>query len=397
MKILLKFAAALVCLGLLPSVVTYYISEDNPNIGFIAVSKGHGSYKNGITGVQRKLFTRQNVPGYLKSTNEEIVDSHFKVMKTADFHLTNAIYDKKFNQEVEVSKKTVSPHQQRHVREESSDTPDYMQNKIPAKNQHTKENLNDIKQVSTIPIYPRDGNRESHKSHMYANNYPISQADSNPKSMDVNVHKAQVPAAPQKVRLNVNRHLAGLQVPNNYYEKSMQRPSGRNAQLMSQMLDSMSAKHLKEISSKRSLDSKKELLTQTTIEGIGLRKKNNPPADKTEILLDHRSNSHDVNTQNGMRNDEPGRIGSRGAGLEINPTPYAVFYRMNPEIMDREVGFIPFVNEKTNDKYTYSNKKKRLTENYVNHEGIVPKAKSTNSVQVLKRVKGVNVSNYKKV
>lgn len=397
MKILIEIVAALLCLDLLPTVITYYVSNEDRNIGLVVVSKGHGSYKNGVTGVQRIPFTRQNKPSYFKSTNEHIVNSHFRVMKTSNFHIAKSLYEPKLNQEVEVLRKTGPPNQPRLVREESPIIPDSNQNNNP-RNHEPNENHNDFRNNHKVPILPRGGNRESHKSQINANGYTINQAGSNPKSMEVNVHKTQIPAVPQKIKLNSNRHLVGLRVPN-YYESDMLRPSVRNSQLMAQMLDSMSTKHFNEIPSKQSMAYKRDTLPKNTIEGHNLRKENKPALDIKDKFLDQYSNSHSIDAQiKRLRIDEPGRIGSRGAGLEINPTPYAVFYRMNPEIMDREVGFIPFEDVGTSDEYNNTNKNTtRLTNNYADNQVRKSRKRSTNSIQVLKRIKNLNLPYYKKV
>lgn len=80
MKILVEMVIALLYLNTVTPVVMYYIYDDTNKVAFGAAGRGAApsNFKYGLTGLQMKHFSR-----HVKADNARAVDSHFKVKKTS--------------------------------------------------------------------------------------------------------------------------------------------------------------------------------------------------------------------------------------------------------------------------------------------------------------------------
>ncbi|CAD0204931.1 unnamed protein product [Chrysodeixis includens] len=430
MKILFKIISAVLYFNSVSPVLMYYIYDDNPNIGFVALDNGIGAYaKPGFTANSKKQFTGSYNSKYLKINNEHVVDSHFKVMKTPLRYASSPIldsgrirgYDPGSSQNIgqripEEYRNTETPkqwhqrnqHQQliakpanngHQVQQQHTQT----LNNTPIRGEYTNKNQEPPLAQSNQqlpPLRPKAVNADYGPQIKQRNQRNKDEGfESKPSFVQMNVKKTQISTDPQKrVRLSNNRQLTSLtmhgpqesrqRIPTSMMmDKTLHKVNGlhdHNMQVMTRVLDDMTQKiadrrHKKGEYRKR--DTK--ALTNVMFE----KSKRSVVSDNMrkyigkDIVKEHRSN-FDV-----------ARIGSHEESLEMNDTPYALFYRMNPETLDQQEGYMMGSIEELSGEF--SSKEKRLSEGF-NDEvdmNVAQKSKNINTLKMRKKVK--NFSNFK--
>lgn len=383
MKMLVEIVVALCYLNSVTPVVMYYIYDDATKLGISGASSGSVSsnFKYGLTGLQMKHYSRHS-----NVDNARAVDSHFKVKKTSSASYT-APSDNTMLQES--NKKTESPEiriiNKKQTQPEVSkygalgkENSNLVYFRMPSGAEHVPY----FEQKNPRSCRLKDGSFDSHNS------------------LEVNVHKTLIPTVPQRVKLNSNRQLTAVSIygPDNYHQKmptsavvdkTLQKKS-KFAEVASQIMYRAPVDPTAQIAN----GIQGAATVTTTTGGRKSKRKVNYENMRKYIGKDNRvddtrgamSNEKrfDKNTNSQRRSSvETLRIGSINDITNINNyTPYALFYRMTPEILDRNLeGLVPFMStlETIVDKDTInpnkgSIKKKRLSSKYVDESSASRKA-----------------------
>uniref|UniRef100_A0A2A4K513 Uncharacterized protein n=1 Tax=Heliothis virescens TaxID=7102 RepID=A0A2A4K513_HELVI len=425
MKILFKIISAFLYFNAVSPVLMYYIYDDNPNIGFMALDNGIGAYvKTGFSVNGKKQFTGSYNPKYQKITNEHVVDSHFKVMKTPSKYSPPTIMDNarlraheagKSNAQriVEEYRNTEAPKQwqQRTQHQQpgnaansgsqepqNTQTPNNPSGRVEyaANTQEAAPHTQPSNNQQISPIRPKaDYTQLKQRSQKQDGVF-----EPKPSFVQMNVRKTQITTDPQKiVRLNNNRQLTSLSVHTSQekrqriptsmvMDKTLHKTNGlheHNMEVMSRVLDDMTQK----IADRRH---KGEFRKRDTTKTLDMFEKS-----KRSVLSDNMrkyiGKDKSMGTHRAM---DLARIGSREESLEINETPYALFYRMNPETLDQQEGFMIMRSVEENASRDFSSKEKRLSAVAYDDKSKKRQQKSKKNGNTLKlRKKLKNFSNYR--
>ncbi|PZC83024.1 hypothetical protein B5X24_HaOG208891 [Helicoverpa armigera] len=430
MKILFKIISAFLYFNAVSPVLMYYIYDDNPNIGFMALDNGIGAYvKTGFSVNSKKQFTGSYNPKYQKINNEHVVDSHFKVMKTPSRYSpsTAVVVDNarlrgheagKSNAKriVEEYRNTEAPKQwqQRTQHQQPSNTaisgPQEPQNTQTPNNPSVRVDYANAQEAAPhnqpsnnqpiSPIRPKtDYSQLKQRSQKKQKQEGVF--DPKPSFVQMNVRKTQISTDPQKiVRLNNNRQLTSLSVHTSQekrqrlptslmMDKTLHKANGlheHNMEIMSRVLDDMTQK----IADRRH---KGEFRKRDTTKTLDLFEKS-----KRSVVSDNMrkyiGKDKTIGTHRAM---DVARIGSREESLEVNETPYALFYRMNPETLDQQEGFMIMrsVEENTNTSRDFASKEKRLTSSLEDKTKKRQQKSKKNGSTLKLRKKLKNFSNYR--
>lgn len=428
MKMLVEIVVALLYLNTVTPVVMYYIYDDANKMGFGAASRGPAppNFKYGLTGLQMKHFSRR-----VNADNAQAVDSHFKVKKTSSHTykaptelMIPAATDKKepfpskgLSNVVNNVKKEIQPElntnqngpsvkensnlvyfrmpiservpyfeptNQRGCRlnEGSFDTHSSLEvnvrkTQIPTVPQRVK--LNSNRQLTAVSIYGPDNHHQKmptsavvDKTLQKKSNFVERSTQMMYRVLDEIAAQA-VKRKPGPVTGTSTVPLAGTGVgtrtgtgvgPGTETKKIKRKVTYEN---MRKYIGKDNGADVTRVimNKEKKLDRFTDLRRQPTVEPLGIITKSimNPEKRFDKFI--------DAKRQAPM---EPLRIGSVNDITNINNyTPYALFYRMTPEIVDRSVEeFVPFMStlESSVAKHTQSHdigtiKKKRLSSNYV--------------------------------
>lgn len=431
MKILLKIFSAFLYFNSVSPVLMYYIYDDNPNIGFVALDNGIGAYaKPGFTANSKKQFTGSYNSKYQKINNEHVVDSHFKVMKTPLRYAASSIHDsgrirahdpgssQNIGQRIpEEYRNTEAPKQwhqrnqhQQHIGNPANsghqDQQQYTQppNNAPVRGEYGSKNQDPAPLSQSNqpipPIRPKAVNADYGPQMKQRSQRNKDEGfEPKPSFVQMNVRKTQISTDPQKrVRLNNNRQLTSLTVhgpqesrqrmpTSMMMDKTLHKANGlhdHNMQVMTRVLDDMTQKiadrrhkkgeyrkrDTKALSNSMFEKSKRSVVSDNMRKYIG-----------KDMVKEHKSNI------------DVARIGSREESLETNDAPYALFYRMNPESLDPQDGYM--MRSMEDNSGEFSSKEKRLSEGF-NDEvkmNVSQKSKMSNTLKMRKKLK--NFSNFK--
>lgn len=435
MKILFKIISAFLYFNAVSPVLMYYIYDDNPNIGFVAIDNGIGAYvKPGFTANSKKQFTGSYNPKYQKLNNEHVVDSHFKVMKTPSRYTMPTALDSgrlraketrqnNAQRQPEEYRNTEAPKQwqqrPQHQQEASQGSSGHQEklntqtpNISPVRSDYSVTNQESISQPNSHSTTANTQQIQPIRSKAVNADY-TSQIKRNQRNQDdvfepkpsfvqMNVRKTQISTDPQKiVRINNNRQLSSMTAHGTQesrqrlpaammMDKTLHKSNGahdHNMQIMTRVLDDMTQtisdrRHKKGEYRKRDtrkpLDmfekSKRSVVSDTMRKYIG--------KDKS-MTKDHRGNV------------DLARIGSHEESLEANDTPYALFYRMNPEALDHQEGFMVMKSMEENTSTDFSSKEKRLSTAFEEEIDLDKSEKSKKNGNSLKLRKLKNFSNFR--
>lgn len=164
--------------------------------------------------------------------------------------------------------------------------------------------------------------------------------------VEMNVRKPQMSTdLQQNVKLNSNHRSFSAQdkrqrIPTSMVvDKTLQKANGiahdHNMQVVSRVLDSMTQKNV-DIRHKKGEHVNRE--TEKHLDTIYEKSKRSVVAENKRKYIGKDKIGKDLRNQH--RNSALARIGSHEVNFEQDDTPYAVFYRMNPETLDRQEGFM---------------------------------------------------------
>lgn len=276
------------------------------------------------------------------------------------------------------------------------------------KNDDTSNNVHESKSARSFS--PSNQNHRAvtrnkdFKSPTRLENYNVKKGnvfDSKGNIVQVNVHKTQIPAEPQKVKLNTNRQLTALSVQrreDNYkkistsmlIDQTLQKGANfkeRNAQIMSRVLDDMTNK----VMDRRMKSSEyKKRDTASSYESTANLKRN-VVSDSMKKYI----GQDNMNVLNLSPPKEAPRIGSHEEDIEESNVPYALFYRMSPASLDNQEQFYLMKSMEDDGEKVFSPKEKRLSVNYQN-EVDLKKLKSKKNYNTIKlRNKLKHITNFR--
>lgn len=397
--------------GICP-IFSYYANDDSPKAGYVSVqNSGRSNERRGLRGMQRRHFAG----GTHKHKNENIVDSHFKVKKTPPYHLP---YKSAENSRREVQVRqwiTEAPiHQQTKPDQEIVEHVGRQQEMVaranqihrsPSENQDTQQLFNVQRSRPVNAEYrdqtpQRSQNLQMHNYHdIHENRY-----ETKPNFVKMNVHKTQISTDPQKVvRKNNNQQITSISMhrPDEKYQK----PASAAVDKTLQKVPTYSERNSKIMS--RALDEMVHKRSDSKFKGEYRKRDaefNDRSYDMDKVNRNHISDTmrkyivgkdKTINTER-KHTKEFSRIGSHEDSIEPEESPYAIFYRMHPDTLDEQEGFISMgsMEENTN---LFTNKKKRLSVSYENEVDVKKTKKrpknNSNAVKIHKKVK--NFSNYR--
>lgn len=389
MKIFHSFVGVL--LFIISPILSYYINDDSSKVGYVSVQNSGRSFeRRGFRGMQRRHFA-----GSHRHKNDNIVDSHFKVKKTQQ-HLP---YQSAENSRGEAP-----------TRRWNTDAPIHLQTKQVKENvEHTgrqQEQMALANQIGrstdkgqgTQPLLNVQRSRpinaeyraqnaqrsQNIKMHSYQDIHQ-NRYDAKPNFVEMNVHKTQISTNPQKiVRLNNNQQITSISVhqPDEKYQKvpaslavdkTLQKVSlhsERNSQMMSRVLDEMAHK----IPDRKFKGDYKKRDTEYNDHNYKMDRMNrnfvSESMRKYIVGKDKAINTERKNLK------EFSRIGSHEDSVEPEDSPYAIFYRMHPDTLDEQEGFISMGSMEDNTN-VFNNKKKRHSGGYDSK-----KTKNSNVVKI---------------
>lgn len=390
MKRLFEIITAFLCINSVTPVLMYYIYDDNPTVGFIGVDNTVGNFVSGYN-VPKKQFTGSYSPRYQKYTNEHVVDSHFKVMKTPSRYALSTLMDRNSVQRGPDYRMTQLPKvwqqnvahpvrnpvvniQQPQILKDQPNLPKaaktihgkavsivptkdtfILEQRRPEQSQpQQKQKQKEInKKVTNIPpIRPKAVNAD-YSSPLKPLPRPQDEIFE-PKAnfVQMNVRKTQISQDSQKVvRRNHNRHPAassGHEIQHNRHQrvpssmlmdKTLHKTNGlsdHNVQLMARVLDDMTH----QVSDRRQEKGEYRKRDIKTAMHLNDKSKRNPIFDNMRKYIGKEKVSVKERNDRKVNNMEVARIGSHEESLEVNNAPYALFYRMNPESLDQQEAFI---------------------------------------------------------
>lgn len=374
MKILVEIVIALLYLNSVTPVVMYYIYDDAHKVGVGAVSSGPvpSNFKYGLTGLQMKHFSR-----HVNPENARAIDSHFKVKKTSSGTYT-APTDNLMIKESNQKKK--SPKGRAIVDKKAAHSEPSAKHGASTKE---KSNLVYFRMPSAAERVPYFEHSNQRGCRLKEGSFDTH------SSLEVNVHKTQIPTVPQRVKLNSNRQLTAVSIygPDNYHQKmptsavvdkTLQKKSNfaeRASQIMYRVPADVTAQAANGIlgSGTATTVGAKKSKRKVTYENMRKYIGKDNGADVTKAIMNNEKRLEKFTNSQRRSSVETLRIGSINDVTNINNyTPYALFYRMTPEIVDRRVReFVPFMStletspaKITKNPGNASNKKKRLSANY---------------------------------
>lgn len=384
MKILVEIVVALFYLNTVTPVMMYYIYDDAHKVGMSSPSSGLASsnFKYGLTGLQMKHFSR-----HVNADNAQAVDSHFKVKKTSSSTYTaptDNLMIQEANKEMESPKGRAASDKKKTQPEVSA-----------SHGTSGKENSNLV--YFRMPI---GADRLPYFEQSNQRGYRLKEGSFDTHSpLEVNVHKTQIPTVPQKVKLNSNRQLTAVSIygPDNYHQKmptsavvdkTLQKKSNfaeRGSQIMYRLPDDMTAQAANGVQGPGTVATTgtKKHKRKVTYENMRKYIGKDNSADVIKAIINNEKRFDKLTNSQRRSSMEILKIGSIVDRTNINSyTPYALFYRMTPEIVDRSVEeFVPFmstietgVTKHSNNPNKGSIKRKRLSSNYANDPSASRKA-----------------------
>lgn len=333
MKILVEFVITLLYLNSVTPVVMYYIYDDAHKMGISGVSSGPAppNFKYGFTGLQMKHFSRHPNAG-----DAQTVDLHFKVKKTSNARYTAP------SEKLMIQESKGKPESQKRPSIDKKDT------KLTVNTDRTPSGKDSTKFVyfkmptRAAPHFEqktqrscrlKDGSFDSHSS------------------LEVNVHKTQIPTVPQKVKLNSNRQLTAVSIygPDNYHQKmptsavvdkTLQKKSSNADRDSHRVPHDMTAVAANGIQGARTTTTTIAKKNKRKIAYENMRKyigKDNS-VDVTRGLMNN-ENRFDkfINSQRRSSMETLKIVSMNDVKNIYNYTPYAIFYRTTPEIVDGSV------------------------------------------------------------
>lgn len=331
MKILVEFVITLLYLNSVTPVVMYYIYDDAHKMGISGVSSGPAppNFKYGFTGLQMKHFSRHPNAG-----DAQTVDLHFKVKKTSNAGYTAP------SETLMIQESKEKPESQKEPSIDKKDTNLKVNtNRTPS----GKESANYFKmptraaphfeQKSQRSCRLKDGSFDSHSS------------------LEMNVHKTQIPTVPQRVKLNSNRQLTAVSIygPDNYHQKmptsavvdkTLQKKSSITDRDSHRVPHDMTAVAANGIQGARTTTTTIAKKIKRKIAYENMRKyigKDNS-VDVTRGLMNN-ENRFDkfINSQRRSSMETLKIVSMNDVKTINNYSPYALFYRTTPEIVDGSV------------------------------------------------------------
>lgn len=419
----------------------YYIYDDNPNIGFVALDNSIGAYvKTGFTSNGKRQYTGSYSSKYQKINNEHVVDSHFKVMKSPSNYLMPSMNDAGRTRTHDASKNgahrkgddhkvteppkqwkqrtqnqqaanPAKPVQQDQQDPQSSHNPVVRGEYAAAKPQEAAPHAQPATNQQISPIRPKAVNADySNQLKQRSQRNQETVFEAKPSFVQMNVRKTQMTDSQKIVRMNNNRQMTSLAVRTQQaqqdnrqrmptsimMDKTLHKANAvhdHNKQVMSRVLDDMTQK----ITDRRHKKGEYRKRDAKYKQGFDVFEKS-----KRSVVSDNMRKyiGNDKSKGNSHRNNnnmELSRIGSHEDSgiLEPKETPYALFYRMNPETLDQQEGFMLLRSMEDNSSNNFNTKDKRLT--FEDDFEVTPEQKpkkSVNAPKLLKKLK--NFVSYRK-
>ncbi|KAJ0172097.1 hypothetical protein K1T71_012070 [Dendrolimus kikuchii] len=384
----------------------FYIYDENPNVGYVSpVNDAAGYSSRNVNSFQRLAYPgfdrgNQNLGNY-----DRIVDSHFKIMKSPQIVDDPSIENTKIvKEETRVTESTLRKETQ-NGRSLYSPNPNIRHNIMnqgvgnEQKDQPHKNINSGYEPKRTGPVQMKSRAIAEYAMPIRPRGQMNQQRITDKqKFVEMNVCKTQIPTQSQKVlRLNSDLQIgySGYPVKNNYQriqssgvmDKTVHKASSfneRNARTMSRVLDDMS--HTM---------GDKAYKTEY--------KKRDIPIESDEKYRKSKRNSALENMRTYIGKDK-NMDKAHGSVIETaivdnkvipnDHTPYAVFYRTNPQTLDREDDFVIVSSTGSKD---HGRKEKRLSVNFDNEIDLKKQKtkKNSNTVKLHRKMK--NFYNYRNV
>lgn len=436
----------------------YYIYDDNPTIGFVGLDNVVGEYVNGYSS-PKKHYTPSYGTRFQKFTNERVVDSHFKLMKSPSRYGLSALMDRNNVQRKNNHRITALPqawqqnnlqiitssrqhqvqqqnqqqhqmhqpqlqhqelrqqqlqqqqlqqqlHQQQqqqlHQRQLQQQEQQLHQQKLQQQQQQShqqqlqqqqQQQKQQPKQQQIIPqpnnsprtfpgdapkSYTVDTKRTETRQHTNTKvkeniiqplrpkvptpeyTSPIKQRPRSPDAIyepksnlvQMNVRKTQILQDPQKlVRLNNNIQLKAASVIGSQNErqriptsmimdKTLHKSNGlndRNVQVMAQGISDIT----QQVSERRHSKRENRILhPKKLLDDYEKDKRSYISDNMKKYIGNEKINVRERIDRKSDNNVEIGKIGSHEESIEHKETPYALFYRMNPESVDQQEAIV---------------------------------------------------------
>ncbi|XP_072933196.1 uncharacterized protein [Epargyreus clarus] len=333
MKIVIKIFSAFFYLNSVAPAFMYYIYDENPNVGYVAAVSSTGPYMNRMNS-HKKYFIGSNNQKYMKLVNEHAIDSHFTVLKTPLKPLI-PVDDQNYIERTQVLRNTANSQRRTNTRED--EFPKYGEKEVSV-SASTNENLDTTYQdkEKTTPSdnqphipnnvhnynqreYPRNGENSYEKKQ----NFVAVNERRAPVSKEQKVVKSNVPQFVGQ-SASIHQRMSGAGVKDKILHKTS---TTNDRTTISRNIDMASKQSILNL---QKLDNKKRETLDT---------KPNPP-DKymqTNTISDTVRNYMNKDSYNEYKNNVvPSRIGNHEELVDMNETPYALFYRMNPGHLDEQ-------------------------------------------------------------
>lgn len=349
------------------SVFTYHAHEESPSIGYIAVQNGVRYSKIGLNGLQKKYFA--GAAKYQQySSSDNIVDSHFKVMRKSQLASLTPLYERRYDRLNDIrnaNKVSKVKDQNKIIVDESGIIKNDNRTPLNINRQVIRgyENNIPVSQVNRITV---DVEAENIKRH--PNVHPIRSRNQNldtlnehkPKPVQIKVHKSQITTDGKKfIAVNNNRKLSkhssqetfskitnafapviDFQQPFNFAERN---PQGLTGLLENVAYGTDEINHKSEYKKRDT-----ENLITTNNEEYNKSKRN--------LIFETMRKYIGSDKNKRISQNELTRIGNKEESIGNGDKTYAVFYRMNPEFINRQDDFIIVSPVKKSLNKTYGNK-----------------------------------------
>lgn len=338
---------------------SYYANNDKS--GYVSLSNAKRFAKSGLRAMQRRYFFGSSRKNY-----DNIIDSHFKIMKTAPIHHASIQRDNPIPELTDLSRwNTESPNNR--IRNE--DTMPNVNSQAETSELRNQPNVKPIKQRGEIkPITqsqiqnphryqkPRLNSEYIHQASSQDFQSGFFSKDTKPNFVKVNVHRMPISTDPQKsirkvvtdnnnIQNNNNRNNVRYNIaPQPIYqpEKKLHRSNSTSATVNI-------------VTDERSFKATTQDLPETSRHNGISHKPNN--AEKRETVRDRRNDDikakrnvlsdtmrkyignkdRNINVErNG--NKEYSKIGSHEDAIQSRDNPYAIFYKMHPASLAKQHG-----------------------------------------------------------
>ncbi|KPJ01298.1 hypothetical protein RR46_01433 [Papilio xuthus] len=370
MKVALKFISVFVCFNYFPRVLTNYIYDDIANVAnFLPSTGGDIPYTRPKLNGHKKYFITNGNPKFQKLMNERSVDSHFRVVKTG---FTNPIISNVNSEDINNVQKFTIPANIREdiIIKDAINTKHLLShdNLFPEENKNITATKKPSSDILDENVYRNKNSKIYDRKDIYITSYSenqnvinLNQRPRNPPSAKRSpgfTHKMQ----PQ---LKINK---AIQKSTNNDENSptIRRVNDKGGKLTDKIQQKTGRK--RDINVNEDMDMYGEKNKYYTVLDNVITLKRMPIE---QGLVEHIADEN----------------------IDVTNSPYAVFYRMSPDIIDQQDGYMVMnaQDERTNSLY-------KDQEASMNSENQIENSKSnyrkySNSGRIHGKVK--NFSNFR--